>query len=346
MKRTIFLTALMAICLMTNISCSSDVTNEVTDIQREVEESNSMEMEKLCTELQKYNNNTFGEISVNSIQSKNNANSPRYKNGSFKKFWKRFWKVVVADIVGAIKGATVEKGKTLNMLANATSSSATALEACLEKQNTTSDKPTIDNSSSTTTTQSSTTNKDTVTLKLNTNTSNLILNTRKNTLLNSPIDSLGYFHNLAIIEFNKDHSNWLTLSTADLTKEIGYAIAKVTGWCTTEQWTEYINQNRTIIEMNRYLYQLVSDEDTDVKSMCQQLRSKYPECKNQIDFVYEAIKGFVACDADDFESSDYAEEILSLIENANLSNGLTTQLRSGIVIANASYKLWSTAVVE
>lgn len=351
MKKFFLFAAFAAICLTGIVSCSSDESiSEASNALQKTGEASESDNDKLCKlrlKLQDFNGQQFEETSQVS-QPTSTVDGPRYKNGKFKRFWRRFWKVVVADVTGALKGATVSKtDRTLGIIEGAVSASANALESCLEKKEVSSENTTLQDEATTPAATRSTNVTDSITVRFDP-----IVYTRKvlptvgTGRLLTPIDSMGYYHNMAIIEFNTSHPNWLYMSTDEITNEIGVSIAKVTGWCTPAQWSSFVNQNGYVAETNEYLRQLVVNDNLDVKDMCAELKKQYPECAGQIDVVYEAIKGLAACDAEEYETADYAEKILTMIEEAGLSKDLTTQLRSGIVVANASYKLWDAAIIE
>ena len=62
--------------------------------------------------------------------------------------------------------------------------------------------------------------------------------------------------------------------------------------------------------------------------------------KLQINVIGSFIDGVSRISVDENDGT-YAEKVLDLVDNANLSDDVKKQLRNGIIVGNASYQLWN-----
>lgn len=325
MKKHFFFAAFAAICLTGTVSCSSDET-----INEENQVSNQAALSILQQDIANLNVQEFG-MPIDQ------------RTRSLKSFFRRLWKVVAADAIGGICGAW---GGPVGMAVGAATASGTvSVPAVNDKVDVVLGLPTTD-----ITRLSTRASLDSITYTLNSNMDGLIPSNRssKNGLsgLTFGLDSIGYYHNKAILDLNSTQPDWTTYSTEDLTKELGKKIMTVTGWGTIEDIEKLTQPSGDIVKLNVYLQQLVLNDNCELKDMCEEVKKAYPSYSSQIDILYETIYGLQCTVSENSNTLNYCEKVLDIIDNAKIDNNLRSQLRSGIVVANASSKLWNVSLKE
>lgn len=119
MKKIFTYTAIAAICLAGNTSCSSDETiNEVAKAQETTSQSiNNAALLEIRSDIAKLNLEEYGEM-------------PQ-ETRSLKSFFRKLWKIVAADALGGIAGAS---GGPLGMAIGAATASGTAAVPVINKK--------------------------------------------------------------------------------------------------------------------------------------------------------------------------------------------------------------------
>lgn len=337
MKKFILAAAFAAIGLTGLVSCNSDEpladAPEQTHLQATLQDAERITT--LQDQLKQLNNQQFGGRVYEFTRTSADPFAPQQK-GRFVQFFKRFWKIVVADVVGALESVLPKPG--WQMVSGAASASAKALSATLEVKATDNEvaKPLALAA------------PDGITLSLDTTSIH-------NTLIGGHgwgghglptlSDSLGYYHNMAIIELNRHNPGWLKLNTFELSKELSYAINNVTGWSSKGDIDTFFQSDNSMVLDNEFLASLAANDD-DVETMFAKLKAHYPANSAQFDVLFETIKGLLACEAEGDDPVEYSTKVLNLVEKAQLSKDLEGQLRAGIVVANASYQLWNSAKLK
>lgn len=322
MKKCFIFAAVAAVCLMGMVSCGSEESfNEAAEQPRSEQEAEELALTQLQSNIAKLNAEEFGAHA-------------RDTRGLFS-FFRRFWKIVTADAVGAIIGTG---GGPLGMAVGAATASGCAAIPAVNDLITTSSQE--DGNSKTVTAELITPRPYIGTIPDE--------DGRLTRGLHEPLrslDSIGFYHNRAIVELNKNNSDWLKLSAEDLTKELGRSVINVTGWGSTSNLESFTKPGSQAVRLNAYLQELV-ESDIDVEEMCAKLKTKYPSKASQISVLCETIKGIDAASTQSGNTLQYCEKALDLVNKAGLNATLTSQIRSGIIVANASSILWNKDVLK
>ena len=145
-------------------------------------------------------------------------------------------------------------------------------------------------------------------------------------------DSIGYFHNKALV--NLKNSNKL-ISIHDMPVLL------------LDEVKNEIPQNTTFtdkdsVQLNKTYQEFVANEEkftgNDISSYEKHLVDCYPSQSNEIKVICEFLKGITNIDAVDANS--YTSKILEMVENTQLPGNIKRNLRNGVIVGNASKKLW------
>lgn len=108
-----------------------------------------------------------------------------------------------------------------------------------------------------------------------------------------------------------------------------------------------IPQNTTFtdkdsVQLNKTYQEFVANEEkftgNDISSYEKHLVDCYPSQSNEIKVICEFLKGITNIDAVDANS--YTSKILEMVENTQLPGNIKRNLRNGVIVGNASKKLW------
>ena len=85
----------------------------------------------------------------------------------------------------------------------------------------------------------------------------------------------------------------------------------------------------------------IVDEANDVDELMDAMIKVYPDQKAKLNVLREVLKGFEQCKEMDQDGLGYAEDLLKILDKYDLDEDTKNQIVSGIVVANASSKLWN-----
>jgi len=309
MKKVLF-SIMVIVGLATQVSCtneSEDVrfSNSETLVEEAGMSAEDVELIKLQNEIADLNARTFPEVP--------------YTRG---RGWWKWMRVFISDAVGGLFGNFFGGPIGAGVGAAACSAYAATNEVAIS--------PELDNS-----------------YKISMNSSETALNN----VVPEPIkmangveritrsDSIGYFHNKVLLEANKGDMLLQSRNARLLTEKICIA-AKKTLFVDKEdvsideimgnaQFSKFVEAKSTYLSANQ-----------SIDNYCEELGKLYPEQKLQINVIGSFIDGVSRISVDENDGS-YAEKVLNLVDNANLSDDVKKQLRNGIIVGNASYQLWN-----
>lgn len=230
----------------------------------------------------------------------------------FFSFFNRLWRVVSADAVGGLFG-NLWGGPVGAIVGAAACSTYTGADSFCTRAK-------INNSE-----------KWTLKYELNNNMDNLIPLPADGT---SPTlqDSIGYYHNKAILDLSK--------------KDIKLSINKMPILLLDEVKKEMPRKvtftPKDSIQLNKTYSEFVKNEQNfsgvDIDAYEKHLISCYPSQSGEINVIFEFLKGVSSIKAED--ETTYIQTILRLIDSSDLSNTIKQNLRNGVIVGNASNKLW------
>lgn len=324
MKSNKILVAVMATLIMYgSISCSNNeiIESPVAKNQKE------LVLQDLQNKIEAYNTQRFGGMERDSRRGK---------------FFRWFWKVVVSDAVGAILGSLAGPGGTV--VGAATASGIAAIPAVNDRIDVS-----VGTSSSTGLAGDQNLNIDSL-LQSRGNRpifsddpfGRVVPRFNGNQIVRSTIiDSVGFYHNRALFLLNQDNPNWYTLTNDQITSELSKRVCYVTGWNTAAG--DSLIPDSTLLKIQTFNEQIQNavENSYDAHEVCSKLAEIYPECSAELNILSSTISGLENCNETEANSLDYIESILNIVDNSSISVETKSQIRSGIIVSNASSKLWN-----
>lgn len=226
-------------------------------------------------------------------------------------FFRRLWRVVYTDAVGAIFG--FKFGPVGSVVGAAACSTFTGVQ---DEMNS---RATLE--------QSNLEFK----YKLNDDLSDLVPITDTETQPTIQ-DSIGYLHNKAILNLNKELKPISINSIPVLLQDEVKA----------EMPKQYTFTPTDSINLNQTYQMFVKNEQAftgnDIDTYEKHLVACYPQQSGEIKVVSEFLKGISSIEAE--SEKEYIKTILKLIDEANLSAEVKQSLRNGVIVGNASHRLW------
>lgn len=151
-------------------------------------------------------------------------------------------------------------------------------------------------------------------------------------------DSVGYYHNQVITKLAIENPNWVTLDKTLLSKGLATTVENCVGIATDVKLSDAdINK----VADNADVIAKIVDEANDVDELMDAMIKVYPDQKAKLNVLREVLKGFEQCKEMDQDGLGYAEDLLKILDKYNLDEETKNQIVSGIVVANASSKLWN-----
>lgn len=151
-------------------------------------------------------------------------------------------------------------------------------------------------------------------------------------------DSIGYYHNKSLISLQSSDKplsihNMPILLMDEVKNEI-------------PQNTTFTDNDS--IQLNKTYQEFISNEQkytgNDIDSYETHLKSCYPNQRGEIHVICEFLKGITNIDAADADS--YSKKVLNLIDQSQLSGTVRQNLRNGVIVGNASKKLWKLKPID
>ena len=151
-------------------------------------------------------------------------------------------------------------------------------------------------------------------------------------------DSVGYFHNKVITQLAIENPDWTTFDKIKLSKGLATTVDKCVS-ATSDVKLSDADINK--IADNADVIAKIVDEANDVDELMDAMIKVYPDQKAKLNVLREVLKGFEQCKEMDQDGLGYAEDLLKILDKYNLDEDTKNQIVSGIVVANASSKLWN-----
>lgn len=151
-------------------------------------------------------------------------------------------------------------------------------------------------------------------------------------------DSVGYYHNQVIMGLANEKSNWLTLDKISLSKGLATTVENCVGITADAKLSDADIKK---VADNADVIAKIVDEANDVDELMDAMIKVYPDQKAKLNVLREVLKGFEQCKEMDQDGLGYAEDLLKILDKYNLDEDTKNQIVSGIVVANASSKLWN-----
>ena len=265
---------------------------------------------------------------------------PQIRAGFFRKFVNYFKKVVFADAIGALHGATLGSlvpgvGTVGGALIGGVASSAVAAIPAINRNititplnylcfETPAPLPVFNDS----------------TISLG---GGLVLGDPSCLTLS---DSIGYYHNVALLKLNEEHPDWLQLPAPTIVSNLTFQVEDVVGLSHGRLLSDSLNNN---IQFQTFNNNVISfyDETETYEEFVAMFKQSYPDLADEIAVIEEFIDGFDDIDMIVTDQVVFSRKVLNLINNSEgLSDETKHALRSGVLVGNASAKLWNPEAFE
>lgn len=305
------LTAIV-ICAVMTTACSS---NEEPILQPNATENteiiyNDPVLTSVKLQLDSLNNATFSDIN---------------KSRGFRDWFKRVVAVVVSDAVGGMVGSV---GGPVGTAVGAIGASAVAAFTPIENISF------MSRSGTAMTESSSTPQMNPASISL---VSSIIPASKTNVQI-SKEDSLGYYHNKALLSMNQSiHSDKIDfenilIHTADITGNLYHA--------SQEDLTLVFNENRPLFD--NIASEIVPLRNLEVTPLeiINLYATKYPNYQSELNVLGSFFEGLYNMDIDE-NDGEYMNKVLEIIQNASLDDNTKQHLRNAVIVGNASYQLWN-----
>lgn len=151
-------------------------------------------------------------------------------------------------------------------------------------------------------------------------------------LVVSDLDSLGYYHNKVLLDSYND-----SLAISELPKTLLENVKDSfpnLGTVSASDSLKIDNAFRTFANV-----EIDYDGDGSLDSYKNHLVKNYPDYKGEIGVVTEFLKG-LDCTETQVQASEYVEDVLKIVDETKLSPDVKQCLRNGIIVGNASQRLW------
>ena len=265
---------------------------------------------------------------------------PQIRAGFFRKFVNYFKKVVFADAIGALHGATLGSlvpgvGTVGGALIGGVASSAVAAIPAVNRNititplnylyfETPAPLPVFNDS----------------TISLG---GGLVLGDPSCLTLS---DSIGYYHNVALLKLNEEHPDWLQLPAPTIVSNLTFQVEDVVGLSHGRLLSDSLNNN---IQFQTFNNNVISfyDETETYEEFVAMFKQSYPDLADEIAVIEEFIDCFDDIDMIVTDQVVFSRKVLNLINNSEgLSDETKHALRSGVLVGNASAKLWNPEAFE
>lgn len=154
-----------------------------------------------------------------------------------------------------------------------------------------------------------------------------------------PLDSIGYYHNKALIELNnianidKVNVDTLIFTVAETTCRY-YNKPK-------QEVVAYLNNNKDMFDEVLISKSLMAKDSTSLHSAINVWKEHYPEQSDKLNVLETFFEGISNLNVDE-NDGDYFNRVLELISTSSLDEDTKQSLRNAIIVGNASYQLWNT----
>lgn len=317
--RKIFMTvSCFSLMLLGTTSCGND-EYEVGNQEVTVSQEDVLALQGLQSEIANLNDATFGE--------------QRVKTRGLGSFFRKFVKIIASDAIGGLFG-TLAGGPVGTIAGAAAASGAAAIPSINEKI---------------VFTRAATFNRVVLLNDEKLALDDVVLSGgNSNTIRPAQLtleDSIGYYHNKALLEIDKNSQRGLAgLTTEELTKEIYLSVERSAGLNSGSLQQEVNKNTPELIKLNENIQQNINKFETE-EDYLQQMKKLYPSRAAEIAVIEEFVKGVKNLDPS-MDDSAYAKAVLALIEKSNLSEATKKNLRTGVIVGNASARLWNPQAFE
>ena len=154
-------------------------------------------------------------------------------------------------------------------------------------------------------------------------------------------DSIGYFHNLIPVSMNNSGKLPLAVqSSKEIVNDVYLEASRISGIPTSikdaDELVSVNNDMRRFVESGIAVF--LPDDDFD--AYCNKLSGLYPEKANEISVLKEFVYGLSNIDINETDT-EYLQKILLLIDESEIDEISKKNLKSAVLVGNASYRLWN-----
>lgn len=154
-------------------------------------------------------------------------------------------------------------------------------------------------------------------------------------------DSIGYFHNLILVSMNNSGKLPLMVqSSEEIVNNVYLEASRISSIPTS------IKDADELVSVNNDMRRFVESEiavflpDDDFDAYCNKLSGLYPEKANEISVLKEFVYGLSNIDINETDT-EYLQKILLLIDESEIDEISKKNLKSAVLVGNASYRLWN-----
>lgn len=159
-------------------------------------------------------------------------------------------------------------------------------------------------------------------------------------------DSIGYYHNVALLKLNEEHPEWLQFTGQVLISKLVSQVEDVAGLNHGRLLSDTLNDNTEFMAFNENVVAYY-DATEEYEEYVALFKQNYPELADEIAVVEEFINGFDNIEVNTEDQVQFATDVLNLINTSEqLSDETKHALRSGVLVGNASAKLWNPEAFE
>lgn len=157
--------------------------------------------------------------------------------------------------------------------------------------------------------------------------------------LNMQSDSIGYYHNLIIMEMADTLSAMDTISTDCIITLTADALGKYFDVNNEEIKTALNSYSEPYVFIeNNYCRFGTCESTSDIIDIWE---NKYPNRNNELSLIEAFMNGLVNIQVRDNDGA-YLSNVLYALHTSNLDAQMKVRLRNAFIVANASYQLWNT----
>lgn len=154
-------------------------------------------------------------------------------------------------------------------------------------------------------------------------------------------DSIGYFHNLILVSMNNSGKLPLMVqSSEEIVNNVYLEASRISSIPTSikdaDELVSVNNDMRRFVESGIAVF--LPDDDFD--AYCNKLSGLYPEKANEISVLKEFVYGLSNIDINETDT-EYLQKILLLIDESEIDEISKKNLKSAVLVGNASYRLWN-----
>ncbi len=146
-------------------------------------------------------------------------------------------------------------------------------------------------------------------------------------------DSIGYFHNKIIMNIGME--NLLNASMDEIDELVLNSTIEVLGVQDEELSIEYVRNNSCIAFFKENIGRLNKAETPE--EFCNILTENKDISREEVDVIKTYMEGLSTIDN---TNGAYTKEVLRTIDESKLEPSIATELKSGVLVGNASQKLW------